>query len=65
MLSASSQSPRPEAKPLILILEDEVELANLIATHLEDAGMQTQIYNRAGHATKFLERNFECTSVLL
>lgn len=49
---------RAEAKPLILVVEDEVELANLIALHLEEAGMQTQVYNRAAHAIKFLQRNF-------
>jgi len=49
---------RAEAKPLILVVEDEVELANLIALHLQEAGMQTQVYNRAAHAIKFLQRNF-------
>ena len=57
-LSATPQSIRAEAKPLILIVEDEVELANLIAIHLEEAGMQTQVYNRAAHAIKYLGRNF-------
>ena len=49
---------RAEAKPLILVVEDEVELANLIALHLQEAGMQTQVYNCAAHAIKFLQRNF-------
>lgn len=50
--------PRAEAKPLIVIVEDEVELANLIAAHLERSGMHTQICNRAQHALKFLKKNF-------
>jgi DNA-binding response OmpR family regulator len=49
---------RIEAKPLIVIVEDELELASLISTHLEKAGMHTQICNRAVHALKFLQRNF-------
>ena len=49
---------RTEAKPLIVIVEDEIELASLIATHLEKAGMHTQTCNRAVHALKFLQRNF-------
>jgi len=47
-----------EPKPLITVVEDEVELANLIANRLEEAGMQVQICNRAAHALKFLQRNF-------
>lgn len=39
-------------------MEDEVPLAELLAIHLENSGMQTQIYHRAVHASKFLERNF-------
>jgi DNA-binding response OmpR family regulator len=60
-LSAEGQPPRParaEPKPLILVVEDEEDLANLIAQHLEDAGMQTQVYNRCAHAFRFLKRNF-------
>lgn len=49
---------RIEAKPLIVIVEDEAELASLIAVHLEKAGMHTQVCNRAVHALKFLQRNF-------
>jgi DNA-binding response OmpR family regulator len=49
---------RSEPKPLILIVEDEVELAKVIASHLEEAGMQTQVSNRAAHAAKFLQKNF-------
>lgn len=52
-------SPAPvEAKPLIVIVEDEAELASLIAVHLEKAGMNTQVCNRGVHALKFLQRNF-------
>lgn len=49
---------RTEPKPLILVVEDEDELAKLIAVHLEEAGMQTQLCNRAAHALRFLKRNF-------
>lgn len=49
---------RPTAKPLILVVEDQVELANLITHHLEAAGMQTQVCHRAAHAINFLQRNF-------
>ncbi len=50
--------PRTESKPLIVIVEDEAELATLISQHLERAGMHTQICNRAAHAAKFLKKNF-------
>ncbi len=50
--------PRTEPKPLIVIVEDEAELAALIATHLEKAGMHTQVCTRAIHAIKFLKKNF-------
>ncbi|HWA86799.1 MAG TPA: response regulator transcription factor, partial [Opitutus sp.] len=49
---------RAEPKPLIVVVEDEVELANLIASHLESAGMQTQVCNRAAHALRYLQHNF-------
>ena len=49
---------RPEPKPLILIVEGEPELAKLISVHLENAGMNTQVYDRAAHALKFLSHNF-------
>ena len=42
-------------KPLVLIVEDEVELANVIAEHLEAAGMQTQVCNRCALAMRFLK----------
>ncbi|MBS0662490.1 MAG: response regulator transcription factor [Verrucomicrobia bacterium] len=49
---------RSEPKPLIVVVEDEAELAKLIAIHLERSGMQTQICNRAAHALSFLKKNF-------
>ncbi len=49
---------RAEPKPLILIVEDEEELAKLICIHLEEAGMQTQVYNRGALALRFLKKNF-------
>jgi DNA-binding response OmpR family regulator len=59
--STASQPPRParsEPRPLILVVEDEEDLAKLIAQHLESAGMQTQVYNRCAHALRFLKHNF-------
>ena len=50
--------PRTEPKPLIVIVEDEAELASLISVHLEKAGMHTQVCSRAQHAVKFLKKNF-------
>ena len=49
---------RPESNPLILIVEDEEELTKLICLHLEEAGMQTQVYNRCALALRFLKKNF-------
>ncbi len=49
---------RSEPKPLIVVVEDEAELAKLIAIHLERSGMQTQVCNRAAHALSFLKKNF-------
>ncbi len=49
---------RASPKPLILVVEDEPELAKLISIHLEEAGMQTQTCDRAALAIKFLKRNF-------
>jgi len=45
-------------KPLIVIVEDEKELANMIAEQLEAVGMQTQVYYRAANAQRFLSDNF-------
>ena len=60
-LPVTDTSPRParsEPKPLVLIVEDEDELARLIAQQLEEAGMQTQVYNRCALAFRFLKKNF-------
>ncbi|MBI5691227.1 MAG: response regulator transcription factor [Verrucomicrobia bacterium] len=54
----SASPARTQPKPLIVIVEDEADLANLVAGHLERVGMHTQICNRAQHALKFLKRNF-------
>ena len=54
----NSPTPRTEPKPLIVIVEDEAELAELVAGQLERNGMRTQICNRAQHALKFLKKNF-------
>lgn len=45
-------------RPLIVVVEDEQELAKLISRHLEDAGMIVQHYDRCVPAMRFLERNF-------
>jgi DNA-binding response OmpR family regulator len=47
-----------EPRPLIVVVEDDEELARLICMHLEGAGMQTQSYNRCAPAVRFLQRNF-------
>lgn len=47
-----------EPRPLIVVVEDEAELAKLICEHLEGAGMQTQSYDRCAPAFRFLQRNF-------
>ena len=49
-----SQSP----KPLIVIAEDDRDLANLNATQLEVSGMQSQICHEASHVQRFLGNNF-------
>lgn len=54
-----SVSPaRAAPQPLIVVVEDEEELAHVLAVHLQEAGMQTQICNRAEHALRYLKRNF-------
>ncbi len=45
-------------KPLILIVEDEPELAQLISMQLEAAGMLTQVHHRAANVVRYLKRNF-------
>ena len=49
---------RAEPKPLVLVIEDEAALSELICLHLEEAGMQTQAYNRCALAQRFLKHNF-------
>ena len=43
--------------PLIVIIEDEQELAQLISRYIENAGMRTQICHRADKAMRFLKAN--------
>ncbi|MFU8847857.1 MAG: response regulator transcription factor [Opitutales bacterium] len=45
-------------KPLILIAEDDADLAELIATQLNFAGMQSQVCHQALHVKRYLEKNF-------
>ncbi len=45
------------SKPLILIVEDDEEIANVTAEHLAEAGMHTQIFNRVDRAEDFLHKN--------
>jgi len=45
-------------KPLILIVEDDPELANLISDQLESSGMLTQVHHRAANVTRYLQNNF-------
>jgi len=54
----NTPTPRAAPKPLIVIVEDEAELASLIAGHLERSGMNTQVCSRSAHAAKFLKKNF-------
>ena len=46
------------AKPLILIVEDDPELAHLIYDQLESAGMLTQVHHRAANVARYLQNNF-------
>lgn len=45
-------------KPMILIVEDDAELARLISEQLESAGMHTQVYHRAANVLRYLKNNF-------
>jgi len=45
------------SKPLILIVEDDEEIANVTAEHLSEAGMHTQIFSRVDRAENFLKKN--------
>ena len=47
-----------EPRPLIVVVEDEVELSTLIAQHLEEAGMNVQVYPKCAPALRFLQHNF-------
>jgi DNA-binding response OmpR family regulator len=49
---------RADPKPFIILVEDEPHLARLVAAHLEGAGMQVQVYDRAAPALRFLQKNF-------
>jgi len=57
-MADTSSTKRPNPKPLIVVVEDEPDLATLIAQYLERAGMRVQVCNRAAHALKFLQHNF-------
>ena len=46
------------ATQTILVVEDDTELANLLAEQLELAGMNTQVYNKAAPVVTFLGKNF-------
>ncbi len=45
-------------KPLILIVEDDKQIAQMISEQLEASGMQTQVYHRAANVVRFLSNNF-------
>jgi len=45
-------------KPLILIVEDDKQIAQMVAEQLEFAGMLTQVCHRGANALRFLESNF-------
>jgi len=45
-------------KPLILIVEDDKQIAQMISDQLEVAGMMTQVYHRAANVVRFLSKNF-------
>jgi len=47
-----------QPKPLILIVEDDKQIAQMIAEQLEAAGMMTQVYHRAANVARFLSANF-------
>ena len=47
-----------EPQPLIVIVEDEVDLAKVISEHLENVGMKTQMCHTVDHGLRFLKRNF-------
>ncbi len=45
-------------KPLILVVEDDKQIAQMVAEQLEFAGMVTQVSHRGASALRFLENNF-------
>lgn len=45
-------------RPLILIVEDNPDMANLISDQLESAGMLTQIHHRASNVIRYLKSNY-------
>lgn len=47
-----------KAKPFILIVEDDKDLAAMLADQLESTGMYTQVYHQASLAIRFLKKNF-------
>lgn len=47
-----------QPKPLVVVAEDEKQLADLIALQLEASDMQCQICNDAAHVVRFLKSNF-------
>ncbi len=47
-----------KTKPLILIVEDEKELATLLAEQLEQAGMVTQVFYKCAPVVRYLSKNF-------
>ncbi|MFP4204446.1 MAG: response regulator transcription factor [Opitutales bacterium] len=47
-----------EAKPLIVVAEDEKELAKLISAQLEISGMRSQLCHEGKHVVRFLKKNF-------
>lgn len=53
-----------EAKPLILVVEDETEMAQLICQQLELSGMMTQHFPEASPVPRFLSRNFANLMIL-
>jgi len=46
------------SKPLILIVEDDEDIANVTAEHLEEADMHAQIFDRVQRAEEFLKKNY-------
>ncbi len=46
------------SKPLILIVDDEKDLADLVSQQVEMAGMTSQVFYKPAHALRFLENNF-------